>query len=71
MTVVARPPVETQVRVNTGGSVVRADVRLNSSWPVMVGAPEVEGKVTVNARSFSVAKNHTLVSKIMGKSSLF
>ena len=70
MTVVAIPPVETQVRVNTGEAALRADVRLNSSWPVMVGAPEV-GKVTVNARSFSVAKNHTLVPKIMGKSSLF
>ena len=29
----------------------------------MVGAPEVEGKVTVNSRSFSVAKNHILVPK--------
>ena len=45
VTVVAGPPVETQVRVNTGGSAVRADTRLNSSGSVMVGAPEVEGKV--------------------------
>ena len=56
---------ETQVRVNTGEAAVRADTRLNLSGSVMVGAPEVEGKVTVNARSFSVAKTHTLVPKIM------
>ena len=61
VTVVAGPPVETQVRVNTGGLALRADARLNSSGSVMVGgAPKVEGKVTVYARSFS-GETHTLV----------
>ena len=37
----AGPPVEAQVRVNTGGSVVTADVRLNSSGSVNdVTSPE-------------------------------
>ena len=62
VTVVAGPPVEIQVRVNAGEAAVRSDVRLNSSGSVMVGAPEVEGKVTVNARSFS-GKTHMLVPK--------
>ena len=42
VTVVAGPPVETQVRVNTGGSAVGVVWRLNWSGPVMVGAPEVK-----------------------------
>ena len=42
VTVVAGPPVEIQVRVNTGGSAVGVVWRLNWSGPVMVGAPEVE-----------------------------
>ena len=40
VTVVAGPPVETQVRVNAGGSAVRAEVRLN--WRVsMLTKPAV------------------------------
>ena len=42
VTVVAGPPVETQVRVNTGGSAVGVVWRLNWSGSVMVGAPEGE-----------------------------
>ena len=42
VTVVAGPPVETQVRVNTGGSAVGVVWRLNWSGPVMAGAPEVQ-----------------------------
>ena len=51
MTVEAGPPVETQVRVNTGGSAVTADVRLNSSGSVTdVTAPEGYMNMTSNAK---------------------
>ena len=46
VTVVAGPPVETQVRVNTGGSAVGVVWRLNWSGPVNGCTPEVgKGKV--------------------------
>ena len=40
MTVASGSPVKTQVRVNTGGSVMGVVWRLNWSGPVMAGAPE-------------------------------
>ena len=59
VTVVAGPPVETQVRVNTGGSAETADTRLNSSGSVMVGSPKLRVKyfiLVLIGRYFSVAK---------------
>ena len=46
VTVVAGPPVETQVRVNTGGSAVRAEVRLN--WRASMLTKPAVGKEEVN-----------------------
>ena len=42
VTVVAGPPVEMQVKVNTSGSVVRLEFKLNLMGPLITGMPVKE-----------------------------